>query len=85
MNYNYIFLSLFFKIFCGYICVILSVDSSQRNIFVQFIKIIIKVRYMNKILPAGWGGHAVILSCCTMGNLTPDIFAKIRQPLSSLH
>ena len=40
---------------------------------------------MNKILPAGWGGHAVILSCCTMGNLTPDIFAKIRQPLSSLH
>ena len=40
---------------------------------------------MNKILPAGWGGHAVILNCCTMGNLTPDIFAKIRQPLSSLH
>ena len=39
---------------------------------------------MNKILPAGWGGHAVILSCCT-GNLTPDIFAKIRQPLSSVH
>ena len=32
---------------------------------------------MNKILPAGWGGHAVILSCCTMGNLTPDIFPDI--------
>ena len=41
---------------------------------------------MNKILPAGWGGHAVIrLSCCTMGNLTHDIFEKIRQPLSSSH
>ena len=40
---------------------------------------------MNKILPAGWGGHGVIQSCCTMGNLTPDIFAKIRQPLSSVH
>ena len=79
MNYNYIFLSLFFKIFCGYICVILSVDSSQRNIFVQFIKIIMKVHEQNS------DGHAVILSCCTMGNLTPDIFAKIQQPLSSLH
>ena len=41
---------------------------------------------MNKILPAGWGGHAVIqLSCCTMGNLTHDIFEKIRQQLSSSH
>ena len=83
MNYNSIFLSLFFKIFCGYVCVTLSVDSSQRNIFVQFIKIIYK--YTNKILPAGWGGHAVILSYCTMGNSTHDIFAKIRQPLSSSH
>ena len=53
MNYNYIFLSLFFKIFCGYICVILSVDSSQRNIFVQFIKII-KVHEQNSTCWLGW-------------------------------
>ena len=66
MNYNSIFQNL-----CGYICVTLSVDSSQRNIFVQFIKII-KVHEQNS-------------TCCTMGNLTHDIFAKIRQPLSSSH
>ena len=58
MNYNYIFLSLFFKIFCGYICVILSVDSSQRNIFVQFIKIIIKVHEQNstELICKTWTG-----------------------------
>ena len=54
MNYNYIFLSLFFKIFCGHICVILSVDSSQRNIFVQFIKIIMKVHEQNSTCWLGW-------------------------------
>ena len=40
---------------------------------------------MSKILPAGWVGHAVILTAVLMGNLTHDIFAKIRQPLSSSH
>ena len=38
---------------------------------------------MNKILPAGLGGHAVILSCCTEDNLTYDIFVRIQQLLSS--
>ena len=53
MNYNCIFLSLFFKIFCGYICVILSVDSSQRNTFVQFIKTM-KVHEQNSTCWLGW-------------------------------
>ena len=53
MNYNCTFLSLFFKIFCGYICVILSVDSSQRNTFVQFIKTM-KVYEQNSTCWLGW-------------------------------
>ena len=79
MNYNSIIL-------CGYICVTLSVDSSQRNTFVQFIKAI-KVHEQNSTcwLLAARVGHAVMLSAVFMGNLKHDIFAKVRQPLSSSH
>ena len=62
--------SIFQNLLWLYFCYIVS-RFFTKNIFVQFIKII-KVHEQNS-------------TCCTMGNLTHDIFAKIRQPLSSSH